>query len=110
MSEPSVVLTWRPGNKKGVYIQKKYYDLFSNFIISLLKEKDTLTLNDLIEYVQAQLILPDINLVWTLLQVKLDLEAKGLIKVSVVGPNRLQLIRIKKLTSRALNTSWLPDV
>jgi hypothetical protein len=94
------ILTWHPEGKKGVYVAKKDYDLIVDFILSTLKANE-ITINDLIELGEVYLsdkIDKDIS--WHILVVKLDLEARGLIKTVLKSvPYRSQYL---KLCPRAL--------
>lgn len=94
MSEKETILTWRPGNGKGAYLYRTHYTAVREFILRILDEEKRITLIDLIERAGDQLTLdpPDADRSWMLLQVKSDLEARGLITVSWIGPQRVQLI------------------
>jgi hypothetical protein len=79
--------------RKGPVIQKKDYDTIADFILHYLKEKkqEMTSLHELLD--QAMLTHGDIALL--VLQVKRDLEARGLIE-TVLNNKREQFILIRK--------------
>jgi hypothetical protein len=98
--EKETVEMWRLKGQVGATILKKDYDLISDFIFSLLFERETVELQELIFEAQAVLsanIKKDFSR--HLLEVKQDLEAKGLIKVTR-QPNRMQFITIVRKNAR----------
>ncbi len=99
--ENSEIVMWRENGRSGAKILKKDYEAVSSFIFSLLQEKETIEIQQLIEEARNTLSLTlGRDYSWCLLQVKQDLEAKGLIKVTV-QPNRMQFI---KATRKGLRT------
>jgi hypothetical protein len=81
MEGSNVILTQHPEGKKGVCISRTDYRLVSEAILSVLQQFEKLTLNELIDQVQRSVSLSlSNNIAWRILVVKLDLEAKGLIK------------------------------
>lgn len=97
--EKETVELWRMKGRVGETILKKDYDLISEFIFSLLSERETVELQELLFEAQAILsasIKKDFSR--HLLEIKQDLEAKGLIKV-IRQPNRLQFISIVRKNS-----------
>jgi len=103
MENSELEIVMRRGNgRSGATILKKDYEAKSGFIFSLLQEKDTIEIQQLIE--EARIALSSAlgrDYSWCLLQVKQDLEAKGLIKVTV-QPDRTQFI---KATRKGLATT-----
>jgi galactokinase len=82
MTSPIVyVVTEHPQKKGGVKLEKKYYDSISEFILKTLEAESELSFSQLVE--KANYIfwneLKD-QTGWYLIHVKLDLEAKGLIR------------------------------
>jgi hypothetical protein len=73
-----------PSEKKLVWMNKIHYQKVHDFILDELKIYNSLCLNQLIEDASMKLNrqLPA-NLTWILLQVKQDMEGKGLIKTSL---------------------------
>lgn len=99
--ENSEIVMWRENGRRGAKIMRKDYEVVSSFIFSLLQEKETIEIQQLIEEARNTLSLTlGRDYSWCLLQVKQDLEAKGLIKVTV-QPNRMQFI---KATRKGLRT------
>ena len=84
----------RRGNgRRGATILRKDYEVVSSFIFSQLQGNDTIEIQQLIDEARNALS-PTLgrDYSWCLLQVKQDLEVKGLIKVTV-QPNRTQFIK-----------------
>lgn len=97
---PEIVL-WRENGRRGAKILRKDYEMVSSFIFSQLQEKETIEIQQLIEGARNILSLTlGKDYSWCLLQVKQDLEAKGLIKVTV-QPNRMQFIKATRKGLRA---------
>ena len=104
--EKETVELWRMKGRVGETILKKEYDLISEFIFSLLFERETVELQELLFEAQATLsatIKKDFSR--HLLEVKQDLEAKGLIKVTR-QPNRLQFISIVRKNAKKEYVSY----
>lgn len=76
-----VVFTQHPEGKRGACIPKDdYYQLCSS-ILTVLDHEDRITLPELIDMVQRDFNTGiNANIAWRILVVKLDLEAKGVIK------------------------------
>lgn len=92
MENPEIVM-WRENGRSGAKILKKDYEAVSAFIFSLLHERETIEIQQLIEEGRNRLPFTlGSDYSWCLLQVKQDLEAKGLIKITV-QPNRMQFIK-----------------
>ena len=82
MEVSNVIQTKHPEGKKGACIPKQDYFLLSESILNVLQHVEKLTLNELIDEVQRQTTFEFAsNVAWRILVVKLDLEAKGIIKV-----------------------------
>ena len=91
-TQNTTVLTWRPGNKRGVYVLRQHYEAVSKLIFSLLNDKQSVSLEELIEAAQSLSLEPKADVAYVLLQVKSDLQVKELIQVDMVGPYRKQII------------------
>lgn len=81
------IQTLRPDGRPGEAIPKEEYDIWSYFILSTLAAAEELTLTELLEKADQKISLPggskaDSKVSWYVLQVKRDLEARGLIKVT----------------------------
>lgn len=95
--EPKIKL-WSNKKKRGTTISSNYYRLLTNFIISEVEAKRSgkIFLQELIEKAKTNFskqITGDIS--WWLLQVKRDLEVKGVIRISFT-PSLNQFIELKK--------------
>ena len=82
----------KPSGKRGIYILEEHYFLLSDFILSLVSVKRSITLCELLELARnsASLIVP-CDGAWLILEVKQDLEARGLIRTGN-DRNRVQYI------------------
>src|SRR5262245_28725619 len=92
-----LILTSRPDHRPGVYLLKSHYQILSKFIVARLKAREAMRLDELIDEVKTIDLGPNVDLPWVFLQVKSDLTAKKIINVSVVGPNRVQIIAINRV-------------
>ena len=83
---------------------KSHYDQMASYILSLLDNDDNVTLNALVEKAQADI--PDSidsDIAWYILQVKLDLEARNLIRVVPASFNKLLFfLRITRLGQKKI--------
>jgi hypothetical protein len=73
-----------PSERKIVWMNKLHYQKVYDFILEEVRYYNSLLLHDLIEHASVKLNhqLPA-NLTWILLQVKQDMEGKGIIKTSL---------------------------
>lgn len=104
-SEEETMVTLRPDGRRGVVMSTRTYDSLSTFILTSLDTTVDYTLNDVLE--KAQLKFSDTidNVAWCTLQVKLDLEARGLIKVvEPVYQKRLFFIKLTRQGSKKIRT------
>lgn len=87
------ILTLHPQGKQGVNIDKAKYDTMRNAIVGTLGEQPELTFTELNNAVGAKLEGNfDGSIGWYYTTVKLDLEARGVIKrVPGSQPQRLRL-------------------
>jgi hypothetical protein len=75
------VQTVRPGGKKGIVLAKQIYDEFRQFIVQVLETEEDVTTNKLIDLARETFTEGlDGDMGWYILQVKLDMEARGWIK------------------------------
>lgn len=88
------IMTLHPQGKAGVNIVKKKYDQIANYILDTLQEHQEMTYQDLDKRAVADLSETfDGKVGWYVVSVKLDLEARGMIKrVPNSSPHRLQLV------------------
>ena len=88
--QDETIITFRPGGKKGTTMLKSHYDQMTSYILSLLDNDDQVTLNSLVEKAQTDISDSiDSDIAWYILQVKLDLEARDLIRVVPAPHNKL---------------------
>ena len=92
MSEERI-MTLHPEGKKGVNILKSKYDIISAFILNKLREHDSLTFESLSDQaVEALSDTFDGKVLWYVVSVKLDLEARGIIeRIPGTSPHQLKL-------------------
>ena len=111
MTHTDTIQTLRPDGKKGIVLLKRYYEQLSYFILSSVYAQEQLTLHELLEKGEQQLADSiDSEITWYLLQVKLDLEARGFIKpITPVYQKRLYLLKITRLGVKKLK-SKMPDI
>lgn len=96
-----LIQTLRPDGLKGELLIKSQYEAWSLFILSALGTEEDLTLNDLLEKAHQKVSGATGNEIgWYVLQVKRDLEARGLIMVTA-APAQKHTFFIK-LTRRGL--------
>lgn len=96
MVKEEFVRTAHPKNIWGVRMKRCIYDAIKEFILTLLAKEKELTINSLIEkgYQHFVAELRE-NSGWYLYQVKLDLEARGLIKHQRRSKKSKKLVIIK---------------
>ena len=83
MEANNLIFTKHPEGKKGAAIPKTDYYMICESILDILQQEEKITFNELIDEVQRRLTIDLMtNIAWRILVVKLDLEAKGLIKVT----------------------------
>jgi len=90
--------------KRGIQMLCEYYSQLSQFILETINKRKRVRLNDLLESASREL-LPESynNLSWNLLQVKLDLEARGFITMDTAARfQRLPFIRLTKKGEKAI--------
>ncbi|HEY8936005.1 MAG TPA: hypothetical protein VIM65_12325 [Cyclobacteriaceae bacterium] len=89
--------------RSSVRLSRDTYELIFNLITSTLQEKGEITVNQLLDYtLQDNAIKVKGDLGWLLLQVKQDLEARGIIKVKLgIGTQRIQKIKLVKWKFKA---------
>lgn len=86
------ILTLHPQGKKGVNIRKEKYDRFRESIIDILKTNEKMSRKELLQEVTLK-VEDDFegSVSWYFTTVKLDLQARGEIKVEKV--NGLQYVK-----------------
>ncbi|WP_158858839.1 DUF6958 family protein [Lunatibacter salilacus] len=93
--EEEKILTLHPEGKKGVNILKRRYEIIKDFILQTISEKDEISFEELTDLAVDNLTKSfDGKVIWYVVTVKLDLEARGMIeRIPKTSPHKL---RIKK--------------
>ena len=94
MSEEKI-MTLHPDGKRGVNILKRRYDVIKNFILKTLKSRKEISFEELTDKAVISLSKTfDGKVVWYMVTVKLDLEARKIIeRVPKTSPHKLRLIK-----------------
>ncbi|HMY36184.1 MAG TPA: hypothetical protein PKV06_06580 [bacterium] len=80
MKKVSTILTRHPQGKQGVRIAKSKYDVIRGFIVLTLKERGPMPFEELTDHAVRTLSSDfEGSVVWYIVTVKLDLEARKLI-------------------------------
>ena len=86
------ILTVHPQGKKGVNILKSKYDIIRNFILKTIEENEQISYSRLSDKAVEELTDFDGKVIWYIVSVKLDLEARGIIeRIPKTSPHRLRL-------------------
>jgi hypothetical protein len=93
------IVLLRPNGEKGTSIPFERYHSIKEFILNLLNRYEEITLAELLVEAEYRYGQSNKDVFWDLTNVKLDLEARGLLQVKV--GQRTQLITSKKV--RVLN-------
>lgn len=104
------ILTWHPSGRSGVYIARKDYERISSFILSVLKSNE-LTMKDLLDRAEMQMA-HEVNCTpWNLLIVKLDLEARGLIRpTSKFSPGKSPFLKLRPGALKKFKSIFYPGL
>jgi hypothetical protein len=88
--------------KRTLTISTPVYESIKNFILHTIKQTNEVTFTYLLEQAaQNKTLQFEGNMSWCFLTVKRDLEARGIIKVSIgLGPRRIQTISMNKKGTR----------
>ena len=86
-------LTLHPQGKQGVNILKRRYDVIKSFIVDTIKKHEEISYEDLNDRAVEQLSESfDGKVIWYIVTVKLDLEARQIIeRVPKTSPHRLRM-------------------
>ena len=86
-------MTLHPQGKKGVNILKRRYDQIKSYILETIQEYEEITFDQLSDLGVTDLKDKfDGKVLWYIVTVKLDLEARGVIeRVPTASPQRLRL-------------------
>jgi len=93
MTKEEKILTLHPQGKRGVNIQKRKYDQIREYILSVLSARKDITFDLLSNKAVSELSETfEGKVLWYLVTVKLDLEARGEIeRIAGVGGHKLRL-------------------
>ena len=92
MSEERI-LTLHPQGKDGVHILKRRYDVIRDFIVKTVEDHNEITYEKLTDLAVAELSETfDGKVVWYIVTVKLDLEARGVIeRIPKTSPHQIRM-------------------
>ncbi len=95
MPNEEKIMTLHPQGKQGVNILKRRYDQIKSFILSTVEEHNEISYQDLTDIAIDRLTHKfDGKVIWYIVTVKLDLEARQIIeRIPKTSPHQL---RIKK--------------
>lgn len=87
------IMTLHPQGKKGVNILKKRYETVKEFILQTITDQGEISFEELTDLAVDNLAKSfDGKVVWYLVTVKLDLEARGLIeRIPKTSPHKLRM-------------------
>lgn len=87
------IMTLHPQGKVGVNILKRRYDFIKNFIVDTVTESETITFEKLSDKAVEELTSSfDGKVLWYIVTVKLDLEARGVIeRIPKTSPHQLRM-------------------
>ncbi len=93
MSEEPRIMTLHPQGKKGVNILQRRYDQIKDFIMKTVEKDGPITFEELSDRAVDELTpVFDGKVLWYVVSVKLDLEARGLIeRVPKTSPHQLRV-------------------
>ena len=89
------ILTLHPQGKAGVNILKRRYDFIKDFILKKLEKHGRISFDELTDLAEDDLSESfDGKVIWYLVTVKLDLEARGVIeRIPKTSPHELRLVK-----------------
>ncbi|MEM9646984.1 MAG: hypothetical protein AAF969_00775 [Bacteroidota bacterium] len=93
MAKEEKILTLHPQGKSGVNILKRRYDFIKDYIVKTVKEHGTITFEKLGDMAIGELTNQfDGKVLWYIVTVKLDLEARGIIeRIPKTSPHQLRM-------------------
>lgn len=91
--EEERILTLHPKGKKGVNILKRRYNQIKDFILKIVTENTEITFEDLSDLAVKELTKTfDGKVIWYLVTVKLDLEARDIIeRIPKTSPHKIKM-------------------
>ena len=93
LSKKEKILTLHPKGKKGVNILRRRYDVIMDYILKTVQEAGDISFEDLSDKAEEDLTESfDGKVLWYIVTVKLDLEARGMIeRIPRTSPHRLRI-------------------
>lgn len=93
MSSEEKILTLHPQGKRGVNILKRRYDQIHDYILDTLNDKSEITFDELSHNAVKDLSSTfDGKVLWYVVTVKLDMEARGTIeRIPKTSPHKLRI-------------------
>ena len=93
MATEEKILTLHPKGKKGVNILKRRYDLIRAYVLQTIREEGDISFEALSDRTVKDLSETfDGKVLWYVVTVKLDLEARGIIeRIPKTSPHRLRM-------------------
>ena len=87
------ILTLHPQGKQGVNILKRRYEVIKDFIINKIQAHGDISFEDLSDLAEEELVDFDGKVLWYVVTVKLDLEARNIIeRIPKTSPHRLRMV------------------
>jgi len=95
MADEEKFLTLHPAGKKGVNILKRRYDFIKDYIVIEVEKAGEITYQDLSKQAVNELSSTfDGKVVWYVVSVKLDLEARGIIeRIPKTSPHKIRMVK-----------------
>ena len=93
MKNEEKIMTLHPQGKNGVNILKRRYDQIKGFILQTIEENNEISFEDLTDLAVKNLTNKfDGKVIWYIVTVKLDLEARGIIeRIPKKSPHELRM-------------------
>ena len=93
MPSENKILTLHPQGKKGVNILTRRYNVIKDFIVETVEQNGEITFEDLSDFAEEKLTDSfDGKVLWYVVTVKLDLEARGIIeRIPKTSPHKLRM-------------------
>ncbi|MEB2777838.1 hypothetical protein SYJ56_21160 [Algoriphagus sp. D3-2-R+10] len=87
------IMTLHPEGKKGVNILRRRYDTIKDFILKAIDDREEIGFDELTDFAVDKLSTTfDGKVVWYIVTVKLDLEARNIIeRVPKTSPHKLRM-------------------
>ncbi|MTI32336.1 DUF6958 family protein [Xanthovirga aplysinae] len=87
------ILTLHPDGKKGVNILRRRYEVIKDFILKVIEEQQEISFEDLTDLAVSKLKDSfDGKVIWYMVTVKLDLEARKVIeRIPKTSPHKLRM-------------------